>query len=228
MKLKLISVKKEAKDINSFIFESEMPISWKAGQYLIVSLNHNNSDLRGKMRFFTIASSPFEKNPTITTKIFKEKPSTFKNALGNLKIGDFLEAKGPDGDLTVEDKKRKYIFITGGMGITPFRSIISELNHKNLPINIHLVYINRNKDFLFKKEFDDIKDNHPEFKIDYFLSPFKVDKNYLLSLKPEFEKTFFYISGPETMIENIKKILEKLGTPRENIKEDYFLGYSKI
>ena len=60
MKLKLIAKKTEKKEIKTFVFEPEKKIKWIAGQYLIYSLPHENPDIRGKMRFFTISASPFE------------------------------------------------------------------------------------------------------------------------------------------------------------------------
>ena len=228
MKIKLIKIVKRSSDINSYIFKNSKGILWKGGQYLVVSLKHENPDLKGKMRFITISSSPFEKHIMFTTRIFKKNPSSFKKALSNLKIGETIEVKGPDGDLTVENLKRKYIFIAGGMGITPFRSILSQLNFEKKSVDIHLMYVNRNKNFLFKSELDEILKNNKKFKIDYFITPFRFDSKIFKSLNLDFKNTFFYISGPEKMIEDIKEVIEKLGAKRENIKEDYFLGYKKI
>ena len=122
MKLKLIEKRNETKDIITFIFEPEKKFKWRAGQYLILSTDHKNPDNRGKMRFFTISSAPFENNPSITTRINKINSSSFKKALTALKIGSVINAKGPDGDFVIKNINKKYIFIAKGVGITPFIS----------------------------------------------------------------------------------------------------------
>ncbi len=115
---------KEADGVNTYIFKPETGFKWIAGQYLIYNLAHKKEDKRGKMRFFTISASPFQKYPSITTRINKKTGSSFKKALNQLKTGDEINAKGPDGDFFINDYKKKYIFIAGGIGITPFHSIL--------------------------------------------------------------------------------------------------------
>lgn len=227
MKLRLIEKKKEIKDIVSFIFKPEKTFKWRAGQYLIYKVEHDNKDLRGKMRFFTISSSPFEKNLVLTTRIFAKNPSSFKNALSNLKIGSEIEVKGPDGDLFIDDINKNYIFVAGGVGITPFRSIIKHLAHKNLKVKINLLYANKDSIFLFKDELEESA-LRLKIKISYFIYPNKITPKDIRDLKPNLKKTIFFISGPEKMIYKIKELLNSLGVKDENIKEDYFTGYSKI
>ena len=155
MKLTLIEKRKEAEDIVTFVFEPEKSIKWKAGQYLIYSLPHENPDIRGKMRFFTISSPPFEKNPSITTKIIN-KASSFKKALDNLSLGQTIEAKGPDGDFVIEDLNKKYVFIAKGVGISAFIPILKQLIYEKRKINALLLYINKTKDIAFKKDLEEI------------------------------------------------------------------------
>lgn len=227
MNLILIKIKNEGANIKTFIFEPDQKLIWKAGQYLIYILNHKNPDTRGKMRFLTISASPFEKHPAITTRITSNS-SSFKKALANLKIGEKIIAKGPDGDLVIDDANKNYMFIAQGIGITPFKSIIKQLNFEKKAININLLYINKTSEIPFRNELEEIAEKHNEFKIHYFSSPDEINRETLTRLTKNFKETLFYISGSEIMIENIKKILKKLGTPRENIKEDYFLGYKNI
>lgn len=227
MKLKLLSKRGETDGIKTFVFEPETPILWKAGQYLIYSLPHKNEDLRGKMRFFTISSAPFEKKPSITTRISK-KPSSFKKALDNLKIGDTIFAKGPDGDFIVDNVKNKHIFIAGGIGITPFISIIKQLNNDNNLINATLLYANKNQDIPFKNELEKIANAHSEFKIRYFINPERIDDNSLKNLIKNFKKPVFYVSGPDPMVEQTEKTLESLGVKKEHLRQDYFSGYDRI
>lgn len=227
MILKLIDKKKISGNIISFIFKPGKKLRWKAGQYLIYSLPHEPRDLRGKMRFFTISSAPYEKNPVITTKI-GNMSSTFKKTLDKLKIGMEIEAKGPDGDFVIGDLDKNYIFIAGGIGITPFISIIRELDFRKKPINVTLLYENKTKDITFKDELDKIADLHPEFKLRYLISSVRINQEYLKNIIGDFRDYIFYVSGPDPMVEATVKLLKDLDTPEENIKEDYFSGYGGI
>lgn len=222
MKLTLIEKRKETKDIVTFTFEPEIPIEWVAGQYLIYSLPHNNQDIRGKMRFFTISSAPFQKNPAITTRISKNKGSSFKKALIDLKIGSIIDAKGPDGDFVTDNPNKKHVFLAGGVGITPFASIIKQLNYEKKPINIILFYTSKN-DFAFKEAFDKIQTMYKEFKI-YYLNE-RINKDILKQKLNNFKDFIFYVSGSDPMVEQVEKLLLQLGVSKENIKTDYFSGY---
>lgn len=226
MKLILIEKRKEQKEIISFIFKTNDFLKWRAGQYLIVKIDHK-SDLRGKMRFISISSAPFEKNPVITTKIFK-KPSSFKKELNSLKIGGFIEAKGPDGDLYIDDFTKHYVFIAGGLGITPFKSILKQLDFEKKKVNITLLYANKNKDFLFDNELKEITKRNTKLKIKYFISPNKINKKSVEQLNVDFKKTMFFISGPENMIYKIQDILKDLGVKEDQMRQDYYTGYKKI
>lgn len=226
MKLILIEKRKEQKEIISFIFKTNDFLKWRAGQYLIVKIDHK-ADLRGKMRFMSLSSAPFEKNPVITTKIFTN-PSSFKKELNSLKIGDQIEAKGPDGDLFIESFKKTYVFIAGGLGVTPFRSILKQLDFEKKKVNITLLYANKNKDFLFDNELKEITKRNTKLKIKYFISPNKINKKSVEQLGLDFKKTMFFISGPENMIYKIQHLLKTLGVKDENMRQDYYTGYLKI
>lgn len=222
MKLTLIDKKKITINTKSFIFKPEKKIKWIAGQYFIYFLKHDNADLRGIMRFFTISSSPFQKYITISTKVSK-KSSSFKKSLDNLNIGDEIIVKGPDGDFIIEDLKKNFVFIAGGIGITPFISILRQLNFENKSVKILLLYSNKTKDFAFKDELDEFSKKSANLQIKYFVSPRKIDKSVLKKFITQ--KTLFYISGPDPMVETIAKTLMDLGINDEDIRKDYFSGY---
>lgn len=226
MKLKLISVKDELTNIKSFIFRSEFPTTWKAGQYIRYHIDNPNSDDRGQNRFFTIASAPFEQYIQITTRI-SPKSSTFKSDLTNLEIGQNIEGTAPNGKFIL-DGERNYVFIAGGIGITPFRSMIVDLNHRNLPININLLYANKTSEIVFEKELDEITTSHPEFKINYFIGENKITSSTLQTLILSTNQPFFYISGPEEMMKSFVEKLKDLGLPQEQIRHDFFPGYNSF
>lgn len=224
MKFQLINKIDESRNIKTFIFKPESPIKWTSGQYLIYSLPHENIDNRGKMRFFTISTPPFEKNPSITTKIIN-KSSSFKKALNNLKLGESIEAKGPDGDFIINDLKKKYIFIAGGMGITPFNSILKQLDFEKKPINITLFYTS-NDEFLFKDFFDRLASENKQFNV-YYLRE-RINKDILLEKIKKIKEYTFYVSGPDPMVEDLENLLKKMGVKEEKLKTDYFSGYKTV
>ncbi len=139
MKIELVEKKKETKDVTSFIFESRVPIEWIAGQFLFYTFPHPNPDERGITRYFTISAVPFEKHIMLTTRFAGNKSSSFKQKLFATPIRTEVEITDPDGDFIVEDLGKKIIFIAGGIGITPYRSILLDLDQRNLPINAALL-----------------------------------------------------------------------------------------
>lgn len=224
MLLTLIEKRKETEDVTSFIFKPEIPFSWKPGQFLHYTLKHKNYDSRGPDRYFTIASAPFEKIVMITTRFAKDG-SSFKKALKDFNIGDTIEGVAPDGNFTLDNPNQESVFIAGGIGITPFRSILSNFAHKNIPVHITLLYANRTPDFVFKKELEDIAKHNPNFKIHYFVDPKRIDENAIKKTVANLRKKIFYVSGPEPMAESIDELLKSLSVSKNQIKNDFFPGY---
>ncbi|OGH14792.1 MAG: hypothetical protein A2860_02620 [Candidatus Levybacteria bacterium RIFCSPHIGHO2_01_FULL_37_33] len=225
MLLTLIKKRKEADDAYSFIFEPSESIMWRAGQYMFYTLPNDNPDNRGATRYFTISSSPFEKNVMITTRIDKPGSSTFKKSLTEMKIGETIQASGPDGDFIISDPNRNYVFIAGGIGITPFRSILLDLYHRKLPINVQLMYANRDKNIVFKDELESLISKNPNFKIQYFINPTHIDEKAFLTFNSQLSTLNFYISGPSPFVRSIRDLLKEQGALSENIKLDFFPGY---
>jgi ferredoxin-NADP reductase len=117
------------------------------------------------------------------------------------------------------------VFIAGGIGITPFRAILLDLDHNRKPLNIQLLYANRNNDFPYRKELEALQQRHPKFRIDYVVSPNRLDEKTIAKLVPDMNKPVFYVSGPEPMVESLDKTLKKLGISKKRIKNDFFPGY---
>lgn len=229
MKLTLVEKRNEFSDVITFIFKPDTPFSFKAGQFLHYHLPHSNPDNRGNDRFFTIAAAPYEGVARITTRFASEKGSSFKNALHELKVGDVIEAEGPEGEFTVvEDPSKSYIFIAGGIGITPFRSILLESAHESEPINVILLYANHDQNVLFKDELENLTKTNPNFKIVYVFSPLHIDSDKIRKTVPDLYLPVFYVSGPEPMVNGMVDILKKMNIPGDHIKKDWFPGYKHI
>ncbi len=225
MRLKLIQKKPETSDCITFVFQPEQPISWKPGQFLQYTLPHQNPDDRGEKRFFTIASAPYENHIQVTTRFTLEKGSSFKNNLHKLNVGDEIETQGPNGSFSLEDPDKSHVFLAGGIGITPFRSILLQLDHDQNPLNVTLLYSNRNEEIIFKNEFDGLAKKHPELKIHYIIEPQRIDLAAIQSPISDLQSPTYYLSGPKPFVDAMKTNLEQLKIPTEQIKTDYFPGY---
>ena len=224
MQLTLAEKKKEAGNAVSFLWKSDSPVSWTPGQFLRYSLPHEDIDKRSADRWFTISSAPHEGYMMLTTR-FAESGSSFKKALQNMSIGGVIEAEGPAGDFVVEDPSHEMVFIAGGIGITPYRSILLDLAYRELPMNVTLLYANRGNDFIFKKELETLAETHSTFTIHYFVEPNRIDEDEIRENISGIEKPLFYLSGPEPMADALEKILAQIGVPDEHVERDYFPGY---
>ncbi|MEK7573036.1 MAG: FAD-dependent oxidoreductase [Patescibacteria group bacterium] len=221
MKLIFQERRKAEGDAYAFIFKPKRKFSWRAGQYLFYTFPNPNPDSRGITRYFTISSAPFEEYIEITTRIF-DKPSTFKKSLLKLKSGDEIEASGPDGQFVIENPKRNFVFISGGIGITPFRSILKQADHDGQKLNVKLLYGNRDEDFVFKSELESFRKDNPSLKIEYVISPNHIDN---LTIEQFSNSSIFYISGPAPFVRTLRDIAQSQGVAKENIKLDSFPGY---
>lgn len=231
-------VLKEKKEIGAgiwqFLFESVQPLIFIPGQYLEWSLMHPHPDDRGTRRYFTIASSPTEKEVMLTVKI-PEKSSTYKQALKNLRSGDSLYATNLEGDFVLDKRKDvSYVFIAGGIGITPFRSILKYMLDNNISAPITLFYVAHSADeFVFDEVFEEAKKRF-WFKIVYVVSENpsqnwegevgRLTEDMIKKHVEDYPSRLFYLSGPQPMTGAYKKMLKQMKI--KHIRTDYFPGYN--
>ncbi len=226
MKVTLVKKIKETKDSFLFIFKPEKEISWKPGQCIFYKIPHENPDDRGTTRHFSISSAPYEKNIMLTSKFDFKKGSSFKRALFALKEGDMVEAFGLRGDFVTKNFKKKLVFIAGGIGITPCRSILLDLVYKRKNPEVIMLYGNKDRDIIFKDTLDKLVNSHDWLKIHYIIEPQLIDSDIIRKNVSNLYDCFYYISGPLKMVQIMKEILLKMNIESKNIIEDYFPGYS--
>jgi ferredoxin-NADP reductase len=187
-------------------------------------LSHINPDAKGTKRYFTISSAPFENVVNITTRI---TDSTFKQALSKLSKGAELSLLNiPDGDFIWHDSHLPIIFIAGGIGVTPFYSILKQRFHNNLPLKVTLIYVNRTADIPFKKDLDQWAVNDSTFIVDYEVG-LHLSAEYLITKCPNLNSSIVYLSGPEPMVETIGDQFQKNGLSKSQLKQDYFSNYTE-
>lgn len=223
-----------AKNIFSFVFEPEQPLSYQPGQYTELTLPHQNEDDRGSKRWFTLSSSPTESSVFITTKLATEKGSTFKAALANLAPGTKVDLAAAEGDFTLPtDPAQPLIFVAGGIGVTPFRSIIQYLTDKKEKRPIQLLYAANSPGEI---AFRDLFDNNPSIEeVKYVVKEATdgwggavgiLDAAKIAELSGGLDGKEVYISGPEPMVKALQKALEEGGLDSQRVKIDDFPNYT--
>ena len=135
---RLVSTTIEAQDTMTFKWYTDKKVTYFPGQFMYFTIpTLIYPDKRGNTRHFTLSSSPTEKYISNTTRIRKE--SGYKQTLAQLKKGDKIEVEGPSGTFIVdEEEKGPHVFIAGGIGISPFRSMLKYKIDKNLKYNVQL------------------------------------------------------------------------------------------
>ena len=235
-------------DIVHFIFNPVGKFAFTPGQYLEWTLPHKGADSRGDRRYFTIASSPTEENISIGVK-FYNNGSSFKKALDQFGGKKMMAAGSLTGDFILpKDASKKLVFIAGGIGVTPFRSIIKYLIDKGEKRDIVLFYANKIASEIAYKDVFDMAAQNFGLKTVYTLTDeASVPKNWKaagpggplarggragrISLDmikqevPDFAERTFYLSGPHVMVDAYKEVLKQMGVHLRNIVIDYFPGY---
>lgn len=207
----------------AFRFVPSQPLTWIAGQFMRVQLPHDNADKEGTKRWFTVSSAPYQEIIQITTRVTE---STFKQTLANLPIGGQVPLlEKPDGDFVWQDSARPLVFIAGGIGITPFRSIFKQRAHDHQPLNLTLIYGNRTDQVVFKDELDAWTAEHPELRVEYVTGPLTTGKIH--ELVPNLNDSQVYLSGPEPMVESLGDQLKLAGLPESQLRQDFFPNYTE-
>lgn len=222
-------------DSTDFAFAPERPFTYTPGQYMEFTFQHPHTDARGARRYFTLASSPTEANVHIGIK-FYEPSSSFKRELHTITDETRIIAGQLGGDFTLpKDPSRKIVFIAGGIGITPFRSMLKYLVDTNQARDIVLLYAARTPaDIVYRDVFDEAATKlgvRVVYLVDsgQAVAPFRVGRvtpELIQELIPDFAERLFYISGPHGMVVGTGESLTKIGVPARNIKKDFFSGYA--
>jgi len=249
--------KVEGTDVVSFKFSKQgdqgegktdkSPLDYTAGQFAFFDIGGVYNDPKGPIRHFTISSSPTENFIMFSTRI---RDSPYKKRLSTLEEGTKVKVRGPEGQFVLhQDYSKPAVFLSGGIGVTPFRTMIKYATDKQLPLKIIMFDSNRDRDnILFKKEFDDWSNINKNLKIIYTISEDqhgqqssttaknddwkgeygRIDKAMILKYVDinMLNNSIFYICGPPSMLKAMQALLEEgLKIPKERIKVEEFTGY---
>lgn len=235
--LRLLEQRELAPELYEFVVEPDRRLVFQAGQYIEWTLPHANPDSRGIRRYFTISSPPTEHVLRFGVRI-GERVSSFKTALKNLSIGGVTYASHLMGDFVLpKDPNQKLIFIAGGIGITPFRSMIQFLVDTKERRDIVLLYAcASSKDFAYMDVFENARRSFGLKTVQIVTDADKcepgfhcrigfVDEKLLAEEAPDFHDRKFYLSGPVAMVKAYKQLLLSLSIQARNIVTDYFPGF---
>ena len=221
-----------------FVFNPGKKLKYLPGQYMEWTLGHKRPDNRGNRRYFTLASSPTENEIRIGVKFYKN-PSSYKKELMALSDNKKIVATQLAGDFVMpKDISQKLVFIAGGIGITPFRSMIKYLVDTNQKRLITLFYSNNlESEIVYRDVFNDAVAKLG-IKVIYTLTDTAnlsanwqgktgfVDSKMIVEEIPDYKERTFYISGPRSMVAVFEDVLSKLGVKSAQIKTDFFPGYA--
>ncbi|TPI12991.1 hypothetical protein FJW06_15095 [Mesorhizobium sp. B4-1-3] len=232
--LTLERIEQSAVDTYDFIFSSPHRLAFEAGQFLEWTLGLDHSDNRGNRRYFTVASAPTEQTIRLGAK-FYPRSSAFKQALSTMKPGSTIHASQLAGDFILPaDPETKIAFLAGGIGITPFRSMLQYLIdiHEKRPIVV-LYGAETQQDIAYRDVLDTAK---RELAVKTVLAvargaergqyPGYIDARLVRLVIPDYMERIFYISGPQAMVKALREKLLAMGVRRSKIKVDYFPGFA--
>ena len=235
MKVTFDHSRDEAGNIRTFFFRTEQAVDYTAGQYIQLTLKHHRADKRGIKRWFTLSSSPTDELLSITTKFEgKGQSRSFKKALFKLKPDNELVMSAPMGDFVLPKLiQTPLVFVAGGIGITPFHSILTWLTATKEQRPIKLLYgVYTEDEIVFQETFD--KAGIKPTIVVSNPSPAwggqrgRISAELILGLEKPSEDTLVYVSGPETMVEQLEKDLAKAGLKKHQFVGDYFPNYTDI
>ena len=207
-----------------------------AGQAVYVMLpNLDKADEKGRVRTFSLASAPQDDELALATR---RGDSTFKQAIASVPLGSVLRLEGPYGDLTLhEDATRPAVFLAGGIGITPFRSMALDAMRHGLPHQLVLIYSNRRpKDAAFLSELRTLEQQNPRFQLITTFTDPATAANAVTERGPitidmiakyigDLAAPVFYVAGPPTMVEAMEAMLRTAGVDEGRVRAEKFAGY---
>lgn len=220
--LTVVARREETPDHLSLVFRRPPRFDFEAGDW--IDLEIPGQELTGG-RTYSLSSSPAEPDLVIT---FKVGQSGFKRALQEAKAGDVMRmtAYGNDYDFSLR-QHRSSVLIAAGVGVAPFRSMIAEMAETGSSESVHLIYLNRTDEFLFKTELDRWSEQLPGLRIDYVVTAGMKSKERRRILADSVDQAvhYYYIAGPPAMIEATEAVLMEAGADHDDIRIDSFDGY---
>jgi ferredoxin-NADP reductase len=220
-------------------FHFEKPSGWtfKAGQFIDMTLvSPAQTDAEGNKRGFSIASAPEEATIMIATRL---RDTAFKRVLQTVPVGTTVTIEGPFGSLALHNNAtRAAVILAGGIGITPFRSILIDATRRRLPHRIIVFYSNRRpEDAAFLDELVSLQKENPAYTLIASMTEMTksrrswngetglIDSALLSRHLKGAVSPIYYIAGPPAMVKGLHEVLNGIGADDDDIRSEEFIGY---
>jgi len=235
--VKLKSRRGVASGTMAFTLEKPEGFAYKAGQSADFKLiDPPETDDEGIERTFSLASAPFEDDLMVATRM---RDTAFKRVLKTMDLGTEIVMDAPYGSLTLHNAAdTPAVYLTGGIGVTPARSIILQAGHDKRPQKITLFYSNKTPaDAAFLDELIDAQKTNPNFKLVATMTHLDdsdpswegergiINKEMIQKSVPNLVGPIYYLSGPPAMVEAMRRLLNEAGVDDDNIRSEEFAGY---
>jgi ferredoxin-NADP reductase len=234
--LKLEAKTQLAHGTYEFRFTTDRRVRFRPGQFLEWTLGHSRPDSRGNRRYFTIASSAAEREVRIGVKFYPDS-SSFKRSLLAMSPGEEIVASQLAGEFVLPtDKRTKLVFMAGGIGITPFRSMIRHLLDHDERRPVAVLYSNRTAPEIAYADVLEEARSRLGIETVYTLTDAKgvppdwqgatgrIDAEMIAKTVPDYRERTFYLSGPRSLVVGFEEVLKNIGVPKSRIKTDFFPG----
>lgn len=221
----------------AFHFERPSGFGFKPGQAIdLVLLGEPGTGTQGGRHAFSLVSAPFQDELMIATRM---RASAYKRTLRSLPLGASVQIEGPFGSLTLHnDRARAAVFIAGGIGITPFMSILRQAANDQLPQRLSLLYSNRRpEDAAFIPELQRLERLNERFRLVATMTQMtksgrqwegetrSIDADLVKAIGNELPAPIYYLAGPPAMVEAVRKTLNGVGIDDDDIRAEEFYGY---
>jgi ferredoxin-NADP reductase len=236
-KVKLKAQKTLCAGTTAFYFEKPEKFEFQAGQFFnFTLLNPDETDLEGSTRALSIASAPHEPNLMVAMRL---RTSAFKRALNSLPLETELLLQGPFGSMTLpRNTTRPAVLLAGGIGITPFRSLVWNAAESFSPRRILLFYSVRvPEEAAFLEELRDMEQYNMRYKFICTVTQPKrtrmlwrgetgrISIDLLSKWIPDVTVPIYYVAGPPGMVTGVRQMLIGAGIAEEDIRAEEFYGY---
>jgi ferredoxin-NADP reductase len=234
---RLLSRVEVAEGTMAFHFEKPAHFDFRPGQAAdVTQSNPPETDMEGNTRTFSIASSPFENELLFATRM---RDTAFKRSLKKVPLDTAVTISPATGSLTLHKNSAKpAVFLTGGIGITPFLSIVRQADHDRLPHRLHLFYSNRRpEDSAFLEALQLLEKSNPNFQLICTMTDMAqskkewkgekgfINQEMLSRHLDHLQGPIYYIAGPPAMVTAMRKMLVGAQVDEDNIRTEEFGGY---
>ena len=233
--VKLAGREELAEGTIAFRFEKPAGFNFKPGQAVVLELLDPPPEDGQKRRTFSLVSAPFESTLAIATRM---RDTAFKRALKALPDGASLKLTGPIGQFTLADAARPAVFIAGGIGITPFMSMLRQAARDHAPHSLLLLYSNRRpEDAAFLGELQELERQNGNFRLVATMTEMSksarkwggqtgfVDADLIKRAAGRLTAPIYYVVGPPAMVAAMQEMLRGTGVADDDIRSEEFYGY---